>query len=209
MNELVFRNEKNQPVTNSLLVAEKFGKEHRNVLSSIRDILMTAENPAVLSMFLESNYLNIQNKEQPMFVMNRDGFSLLVMGFNGKDAMKFKLEFIDEFNKMETLLNSDEYILMRSQEILNNRIKLLENENNRKDKLIEEKTKQLDESKEWFSIKRYAKIHKLNWRSINWRALKALSAENGYKVDKIFDSNYGKVNVYHIDIFNMYFSRIN
>lgn len=49
----------------------------------------TAENSAVVEMFSESSYFNEQNKEQPMFLMNRDGFSLLVMGFNGKKAMRF------------------------------------------------------------------------------------------------------------------------
>lgn len=70
--------------------------------------------------------------------------------------------------------------------------------------LIEQKTQQLDESKEWYTIKRYAKEHKLNWRSINWRALKAISCEHGYEVKKIFDGNYGEVNLYHIDVFKIY-----
>lgn len=72
--------------------------------------------------------------------------------------------------------------------------------------LLEEKSKQLDESKEWFSIKRWAKDHKLNWRSINWRKMKAISSELGYQVKKIFDANYGEVNIYHKDVFEVYFS---
>jgi len=98
---LVIINENGKPVTNSLLVAEKFEKEHKHVLDSIRALLTTAENSAVLSMFVETTYLNSQNKEQPMFLMNRDGFSLLVMGFTGQKALNFKIEFIDAFNKME------------------------------------------------------------------------------------------------------------
>ncbi|WP_042369413.1 antA/AntB antirepressor family protein [Bacteroides neonati] len=70
--------------------------------------------------------------------------------------------------------------------------------------LLEEKTKQLDESKEWFSIKRWAKDHGMNWRKISWRVLKALSFENGYEVKKVFDANYGQVNIYHKDVFLMY-----
>ncbi len=72
--------------------------------------------------------------------------------------------------------------------------------------LLEEKSKQLDESKEWFSIKRWAKDHRLNWRSINWRKMKAISSELGYQVKKIFDANYGEVNIYHKDVFEVYFS---
>ena len=122
MEELVFKSEKGTPVTTSLLVAQKFGKQHKDVLESVRGILTTAENSAVLSMFYETTYLNDQNKQQPLFIMNRDGFSLLVMGFTGKDALKFKLDFIDAFNKMDALLKSDDYILARSQEILQNRL---------------------------------------------------------------------------------------
>ena len=102
MNDLVFINN-DKALTNSLLVAKKFGKEHRHVLESIRKI-MTAENSAVLQMFEESSYLNEQNKQQPMFIMNRDGFTLLAMGFTGKQAMEFKLDYIGAFNKMEETL---------------------------------------------------------------------------------------------------------
>lgn len=72
--------------------------------------------------------------------------------------------------------------------------------------LIEEKTMQLDESKEWYSIKRYAQENRLNWRSIKWRALKAISYELGYTIKKIFDANYGEVNVYHRNVFSAYFN---
>lgn len=124
MDQLVFRGANDQAMTNSLLVAEKFGKNHRDVLESIRAILMTAENSALLSMFVESTYYSSQNKELPMYIISRDGFTLLVMGFNGKDALNFKLEFLNAFNKMESMLKSDDYILARSQEILNNRLQL-------------------------------------------------------------------------------------
>lgn len=124
MDQLVFRGANDQAMTNSLLVAEKFGKNHKDVLESIRAILMTAENSALLSMFVESTYYSSQNKELPMYIISRDGFTLLVMGFNGKDALNFKLEFLNAFNKMESMLKSDDYILARSQEILNNRLQL-------------------------------------------------------------------------------------
>lgn len=72
-------------------------------------------------------------------------------------------------------------------------------------KQIEQKTEQLDESKEWYSIKRWAKEHNMNWRSINWRRMKALSYGLGYEIKKIFDANYGQVNIYHINVFKTYF----
>ena len=56
------------------------------------------------SMFVESSYIHSQNsKEYPMFIMNRDGFTLLTMGFTGQKALQFKLDYISAFNKMEVI----------------------------------------------------------------------------------------------------------
>lgn len=98
MNNLVIMNN-HQAVTTSLKVAEVFEKEHRNVMQSIKNL--TAENSATRKMFIEDSYLNSRNQRFPMFYMNRDGFTLLAMGFTGSKAMEFKLKYIDAFNKME------------------------------------------------------------------------------------------------------------
>lgn len=102
-NELVIMHDQ-QAVTTSLKVAEVFGKEHRNVMQAINNL--TAENSAVGKMFAKSTYLNMQKHEQPMFYMNRDGFTLLAMGFTGKKAMQFKLKYIEAFNAMESAINN-------------------------------------------------------------------------------------------------------
>lgn len=106
MAEIVFKGANDQALTNSLLVAEKFGKEHDNVLKAIRNILkegVVKNNETPL--FEEISYTNEQNGQNyPMFVMNRDGFTLLAMGFTGKKAMKFKLDYISAFNKMEKII---------------------------------------------------------------------------------------------------------
>lgn len=105
MNEIVFRDANDQAVTSSLLVAEKFGKEHKHVLDSIRKLIGGCAEISADPMFEETTYVNEQNGQvYPMFLMNRDGFSLLVMGFNGKKAMQFKLDYINEFNKMEKMI---------------------------------------------------------------------------------------------------------
>lgn len=98
---LVFKGNDGQALTNSLLVAQKFEKKHSHVLDAIRKIMATTENSAVLGMFAESQYVNEQNKEQPMYIMNRDGFTLLAMGFTGNKALQFKVDYIGEFNRME------------------------------------------------------------------------------------------------------------
>lgn len=107
MNELVFKGENGQAVTNSLLVAEKFGKEHKHVLDAIRELIKGCAENSADPLFAETIYENQQNGQTyPLFIMNRDGFSLLVMGFTGKKALKFKLDFISAFNRMEEELRN-------------------------------------------------------------------------------------------------------
>lgn len=83
--------------TTSLKVAEHFEKEHRHVLDAIRNL--TAENSAA-SFFTLTTYKN-RGKEYPMYEMDRDGFSLLAMGFTGEKALRWKLDYIKAFNAME------------------------------------------------------------------------------------------------------------
>lgn len=102
--ELVIMKDK-QAVTTSLQVAESFEKKHKHVLESIKNLAV--ENSATKNMFAEGIYVN-RGKEYPMLYMNRDGFTLLAMGFTGKKALEFKLAYIDAFNKMEEKLKDQE-----------------------------------------------------------------------------------------------------
>lgn len=94
----------NQVVVSSRQVAEKFGKEHRNVLASIKEII-SAEKSA-LTFYQENTYKAGTGKSYPEYLMNRDGFSLLVMGFTGKDALHWKMKYIAAFNDMERKLQN-------------------------------------------------------------------------------------------------------
>lgn len=89
--------------TTSLQVAETFGKNHRDVLETIKNL--TAENSAVKNMFKETTYVNSRGREYPMYQMDKDGFTLLVMGYTGQKATEFKLRYIQAFNKMQKQLN--------------------------------------------------------------------------------------------------------
>ena len=123
MSEIVFCGENRQVLTNNLLVAEVFHKDHNKVLRDIRELACSQEFRQ--SNFGQSSYLSEQNKEMPMFVMNRDGFTLLVMGYTGKKAMQFKERYITAFNKMEVALKEQqekpqhlsgaEYLLQQAQ----------------------------------------------------------------------------------------------
>lgn len=95
--EIVGKRYDEKLITTSLKVAEHFEKEHKDVLESIRNL--TAENSAA-SFFTETTYKS-RGKEYPMYEMDRDGFSLLAMGFTGEKALKWKLDYIKAFNTME------------------------------------------------------------------------------------------------------------
>lgn len=103
--EIVLAVVNNQVVVSSRQVAERFGKEHRNVLSSIRDIL-AAENSA--TKFFQEDWVEYRGQKFPVYLMNRDGFTLLAMSFTGKEAMQWKLKYIAKFNEMEQQLHKPE-----------------------------------------------------------------------------------------------------
>lgn len=94
MNEINLIVENNQVVVSSRQIAETFNKDHKHVMESIRNL--TVENSAVKKYFFQSTYINNRGREYPMFLMNRDGFTLLAMGFNGKEALQWKLKYIEE-----------------------------------------------------------------------------------------------------------------
>lgn len=98
MTDLVIMKDR-QAVTSSLNVAEGFEKEHRNVLRDIdslkRDVLNFEQ------MFSEVNEPDSYGRERRVIYMNRDGFTILAMGFTGKKALQFKLKYIEAFNQME------------------------------------------------------------------------------------------------------------
>ena len=101
MNNLVF-NQNGAALTNSLLVAERFGKRHDHVLRDIKNLIDSTQNWGQL--FVSTTYTDNSGKSNPMYIMNRDGFTLLAMGFTGKKALEFKLQYIEAFNKMESEL---------------------------------------------------------------------------------------------------------
>ena len=89
-------------VVSSRQVAQDFEKRHTHVLDSIKE-LCSAENSAQ-SFFYETTYKDASGKANKEYLMNRDGFSLLVMGFTGEKALKWKLKYINAFNEMEATL---------------------------------------------------------------------------------------------------------
>ncbi|MFR1770613.1 Rha family transcriptional regulator [Anaerostipes sp.] len=91
-------------VVSSLDVAATFEKNHRDVMESIRNIGNSISTAEFSALFHLDSYKASNGKSNPMYLMNRDGFTLLVMGYTGEKAMKFKLAYIKQFNAMESTL---------------------------------------------------------------------------------------------------------
>ena len=107
--------------TTSRIVAEKFGKQHFNVIQSIEELINTMpqhiENirklkNQVSEYFIQSDYsVEGQTRSYKEYLITEDGLALLVMGFTGVDAMRIKLKFVAEFNRMKNIINNPEQVI--------------------------------------------------------------------------------------------------
>ena len=105
MNDIILSTQNGEPVASSRDVAKRFGKEHNHVLRDIKALEEGVSKNGQTPMFYKTEYTHPQNHQKyPMYLMNRDGFSLLAMGFTGKEAVQWKLKYIAAFNAMEKQL---------------------------------------------------------------------------------------------------------
>lgn len=100
----VARTENNSMYTTSKDIAEKFGKRHDHVLRDIKKL--ATQNGGAKNLFHSTTYEN-RGKHYPMYYITRDGFSLLVMGFTGPDALEWKMKYIDAFNRMAEVIRNE------------------------------------------------------------------------------------------------------
>ena len=98
-------NKEGQLLVSSREVAKNFEKEHKNVTRDIEGLI--SSDLSVSQMMIKTTYKDIRNREQLEYFLTRDGFTLLAMGFTGKKALKWKLKYIEAFNKMEKELMSN------------------------------------------------------------------------------------------------------
>lgn len=105
----MFCDNKDTARVNSLFVAEFFEKRHKHVL---RDIEKITEPKSGLSKefsrlnFQPSTYKDKTGRKLPCYEMTRDGFTMLVMGYTGAKAMRFKELYIKRFNEMERFIKT-------------------------------------------------------------------------------------------------------
>lgn len=103
MNELVYL-KADEAFTDSLTVAEHFNKRHDRVLRAIDNLIESFPKNGERKMFKATTRKTDDGQHHRMYLMNRDGFTLLAMGFTGKKAMEWKLKYIDAFNQMEKII---------------------------------------------------------------------------------------------------------
>ena len=143
--------------------------------------------------------LDTPGGKQKMTIINESGLYSLILSSKLPTARKFK-----HWVTSEVLPDIRKHGLYAKQSVIDMMINdpdsciaLLtkyKEEKQEKERLQAE----LDYSKEWYSIKRVAKLNDISWKSISWRKLKQASADIGIGVKKIFDANYGEVNTYHV-----------
>ena len=135
MRELIkiSRNKEGKLVVSSRQVAKDFGKEHKNVVRAIENL--TAQNSAVKNMMIKSTFEHRGN-EYTEYLLTRDGFSLLVMGFTGKEALDWKLKYIEAFNAMEQALKNN----LPSTVLTQNMVKNIEEKTEEDRKLLQRLT---------------------------------------------------------------------
>jgi Rha family phage regulatory protein len=102
MSDIILSMRNGKPVVSSRQIAENFDKNHRDVLRAVDNLKEDVRNFA--QMFFESTEADSYGREQRTYLMNRDGFTLLAMGFTGKAALEWKLKYIAAFNEMEKKL---------------------------------------------------------------------------------------------------------
>ncbi|MEC0231156.1 Rha family transcriptional regulator [Paenibacillus alba] len=193
--KLVFIDKK-RIVTDSLTVAETFGKRHDNVLRDIKE-LECSQKFSLLN-FEETPYVHPQNNQTyQKYLITQDGFSFLAFGYTGKEAARFKEMYINEFNRMRDELNKPQFRLPQTfAEALEGyaaQIRITETLDNERKKLTEKIetdrplvifAESLQESKDSILIGELAKLLKQNGIDIGGTRLFKLLREEGYLMSK-------------------------
>lgn len=193
MREIVLSMQSGEPVASSRQIAENFEKRHDHVMRDIDAIKKDVPNFG--EMFFETTAPDSYGREQRAYLMNRDGFTLLAMGFTGKAALEWKLKYIAAFNEMEKKL-AEQPKLTRSQLLATALIAAHEEleEKDKRIKLLTADTERM-KPKEIFSdavstsqnsilVGELAKLLKQNGIEIGEKRLYAWMRENGYLIKR-------------------------
>ena len=184
MSDIVLSMQSGEPVASSRQIADNFEKRHDHVM---RDIdAMKKDVPNFGEMFFETTAPDSYGREQRAYLLNRDGFTLLAMGFTGKAALEWKLKYIQAFNAMEKQL-AQRPQLSRA-ELMAQALIAAHDELEHKDRQIAELTPKgifadaVNASKKSILVGELAKLLRQNGVNIGQNRLFAWLRDNGYLI---------------------------
>lgn len=150
MNGIILSTQNGEPVASSRQIAENFEKRHDHVM---RDIdTFKKDVPNFGEMFFEAEAPDSYGRPQRTYLMNRDGFTLLAMGFTGKAALEWKLKYIAAFNEMEKKLSTRAASQLQDLSPELQYLIKLERQQNQQAKQLEQVNERLDFACEAFSL---------------------------------------------------------
>lgn len=208
----------NQTFTTSLDIASVFEKRHSDILAQIR--ALPQDNFNALN-FKAVEYLDQKGELRPCYNLTRDGFSLLVMGFTGEKAYRWKIEFLKAFNKMEEMIKSKDESLSEI-DLLIKQATLLK-QNQQKLKNLEVKTNDLHKEQlktkhninrllsndNYMTVIAYANLKGIPAKKYNASALgkKAtnLSKKLNLPTGAVIDPRFGSVKTYSVEVLSEVF----
>lgn len=218
--EVEFEVVKDKVFTNSLQIAEVFEKRHADILRAIENLPNDDFRQRNFALTERTAKFGTVIRSEPFYNLTRDGFSLLVMSFTGEKAYKWKIAYINAFNKMEAILKepmSEIDILIKQAELLK--------ENQQKMKALEAKTDELhkEQLKARNNINRilandkeltviaYASLNGIKANSYNaaiiGKKAAKLSREQGAYTGAVIDPRFGRINTYDTDILKQVFDK--
>lgn len=189
----------------SLEVAEMMETEHWKLLRKLEGDqksvgiikILTDNNFVVSDYFILSSYKDSSGKENKCYNITKLGCDFLANKFTGEKGILFTAKYVKRFHEMEEQLKPK--VPQTYLEALKELVAVEEE----KERLQLE----LDRSKDWYSIKRVAALNGVSWKTFDWRKLKQVGEQMGYEVRKIFDANYGEVNTYHREVWEVAYPR--
>lgn len=192
-----------QNTITTLEIAEMMEVRHQKVLEKLEGrkdgtqkgiVQVLTEHQMVLSdYFILSSYKDSSGKENKCYNVTKLGCDFLANKFTGEKGIIFTALYVKKFDEMEKSVQKKLPTTYREAVA-----QLLDSLNRE-----EELQAQLDTSKEWYSIKRVASLNGVSWKTFDWRRLKDIGLSMGYEVKKIFDANYGEVNTYHKNVWEV------
>lgn len=196
MNELKITEYRCQRVLTTQQIAEAYGTETDTITKNFnrnKDRYIAGKHYICLEgqelrEFKTNGQIDLSLKINKLYLWTEKGAFLHAKSLNTDKAWEVYDRLVDEyFSKKD-----DSGLPMTYRDAVAQLLESLDRE--------AELREQLDTSKDWYTIKRVAHINGVPWKTFKWQKLKEIGEQMGYKAKKIFDANYGEVNMYHKDV---------